>query len=418
MSKAAWRTAPLGTLAASERNAITDGPFGSKLKTEHYTSAGPRVIRLKNIGDAEFIDAKAHISDEHFLTLQKHRVYPGDVVIAALGENPPRSCLIPDWLGPAVVKADCIRFKAGPQILPQFLNYALNAPSLRRYAKAIIHGVGRPRLNLGEIKALPVPVPPLEEQRRIVGEIEQQFSRLKAGVTALRQVQAKLKRYRAAVLKAACEGQLVLTEGSWASVKVKDLGEVQLGRQRSPKHHSGDFMRPYLRVANVYEDRIDLTDVMQMNFTPAEFETFKLLPNDVLLNEGQSLDLVGRPALYRDELPGACFQNTLVRFRPGPHVEPKFALIVFRNFMHTGQFQKIARWTTNIAHLGAGRFAEMLFPLPSLAEQTRIVAEVERRLSVVNELEATVAANLRRAARLRQSILQRAFSGRLLPAAA
>jgi len=92
---------PLGELAANERNAITDGPFGSKLKTDHYTEAGPRVIRLKNIGDAEFVDAKAHISETHFATLQKHRLFAGDILIAGLGENPPRSCLVPESLGPA-----------------------------------------------------------------------------------------------------------------------------------------------------------------------------------------------------------------------------------------------------------------------------------------------------------------------------
>jgi len=106
-----WPIFPLVELAADERNSITDGPFGSKLKTEHYTSTGPRVVRLKNIGDAEFVDAKAHISDAHFSTLQKHRIFPGDIVIAALGENPPRSCLVPAFLGPAIVKADVFASK-------------------------------------------------------------------------------------------------------------------------------------------------------------------------------------------------------------------------------------------------------------------------------------------------------------------
>jgi type I restriction enzyme S subunit len=146
-----------------------------------------------------------------------------------------------------------------------------------------------------------------------------------------------------------------------------------------------------------------------MNFTPDEFETFQLKPNDILLNEGQSLELVGRPAIYKGELPGACFTNTLVRFRPCGSLGVKFALSVFRAFMHSGRFQKIAKWTTNIAHLGSDRFAKMAFPLPPLAEQTRILEEVERRLSVIEELEASVSANLQRATRLRQSILQKAF---------
>jgi len=88
------------------------------------------------------------------------------------------------------------------------------------------------------------------------------------------------------------------------------LGRVQLGRQRAPQHHAGPNMRPYLRVANVFEDRLELGDVMEMNFDPQEYETYRLVPGDILLNEGQSRHLVGRPAIYRDEVPGACFQNT------------------------------------------------------------------------------------------------------------
>ncbi len=147
-------------------------------------------------------------------------------------------------------------------------------------------------------------------------------------------------------------------------------------------------MRPYLRVANVYEDRIDTSDVAEMNFTPAEFERYALTVGDVLLNEGQSLELVGRPALYRGEVEGACFQNTLVRFRAGKAVLPKFALLVFRSYLHNQRFQRIARWTTNIAHLGAERFAKLEFPVPPIPEQRRIVAALEERLS---ELDAAVA---------------------------
>src|SRR5262249_54145825 len=143
----------------------------------------------------------------------------------------------------------------------------------------------------------------------------------------------------------------------WAWAKVHEVGEVKLGRQRAPEHHHGPHMGPYLRVANVFEDRIDLSDVLEMNFTPQEYEPYKLQHGDILLNEGQSLEWVGRPAMYRDELPGSCFQNTLVRFRTGPCVLPSFALLIFRYYLHSQRFQKIAKWTVNIAHLGASRFA-------------------------------------------------------------
>jgi len=94
----------------------------------------------------------------------------------------------------------------------KFLLYLLQTPEVRAQAKHNIKSVGTPDLGLQRIRNFGVPVPPPQEQRRIVAEIEKQFTRLEAGVAALRRVQANLKRYRAAVLKAACEGQLVPTE--------------------------------------------------------------------------------------------------------------------------------------------------------------------------------------------------------------
>lgn len=201
----------------------------------------------------------------------------------------------------------------------------------------------------------------------------------------------------------------------WCWATHDQIGDVQLGRQRSPQHHHGEHMRPYLRVANVFEDYIDLTDVLEMNFTPDEFEVYRLQYGDILLNEGQSLELVGRPAMYRDELPGGCFQNTLVRQRVFDGVLPEFALVVCRAQFRAGRFRQIASITTSIAHLGTQRFASLEFPLPPISEQAAIVEAVNEKLSQIDALEAEVERGLRRAGRLRQAILKAAFEGKLVP---
>lgn len=205
-----WVWASLESLPAHEKNSVTDGPFGSKLKTEHYTASGPRVIRLQNIGDGQFIDAYSHISKEHFSSLTKHHVFPADVVIGALGERPPRSCIIPNGIGPALVKADCIRFKPHPEMMtPELLNYALNSSLLKSQGEAIVHGVGRPRLNLGEILSLAVPLPPLAEQSRIVAEVDRHLSRADALAASIAQSKRRAQRLRRAILAAAFQGRLV-----------------------------------------------------------------------------------------------------------------------------------------------------------------------------------------------------------------
>jgi type I restriction enzyme S subunit len=95
-----WFWASVDQLAAPEERSITDGPFGSNLKTSHYTNSGPRVVRLQNIGDGVFIDQKAHISRTRYQLLKNYAVYAGDLVIRALGTPAPRACRIPDSLGP------------------------------------------------------------------------------------------------------------------------------------------------------------------------------------------------------------------------------------------------------------------------------------------------------------------------------
>lgn len=108
------------------------------------------------------------------------------------------------------------------------------------------------------------------------------------------------------------------------------------------------------------------------------------------------------------------FTNSLIRFRSGEGVMPEWALLVFRRHMHAGRFRRESRITTNIAHLALGRFRTVEFPVPPMDEQKAIVTEVERRLSLVDAAGKAVEANVRKAERLRRSLLSAAFRGCLV----
>ena len=163
----------------------------------------------------------------------------------------------------------------------------------------------------------------------------------------------------------------------WEWCRTEDIGDLKLGRQRSPKDHHGPHMTPYLRVANVHDNEIRADDVKFMNFTPEEKVIFSLQYGDILLNEGQSLELVGRPAIFKNEITGACFQNTLIRFRVNKFISNEYALAYFRHCLYSGRFQKAATQTTNIAHLSVSRLAPIEFPLPSYSEQLKIVLKIK-----------------------------------------
>jgi type I restriction enzyme S subunit len=192
----------------AEPDGIVDGPFGSNLKSAHYTDSGARVIRLQNIGDGIFIDSRAYISMEHYRLLARHAVRPGDLVGALLGEILPRVCEVPAGIGPAVVKADCPRIRLRAEVSQRYVMAALNAPHLRRRLSAEVRGIGRPRLNLGQLKGVVIPLPSLNEQRRISAEIDDS-SRLIRGLDVLIQTTlARSVRLRQAVLDAAFSGRL------------------------------------------------------------------------------------------------------------------------------------------------------------------------------------------------------------------
>lgn len=205
-----WCWVAIAQLASTNAHSLTDGPFGSNLKTEHYTEAGPRVIRLQNIGDGQFINAEAHISEEHYGQLKKHAVYPGDVVIASLGVELPKACLVPDRLGQAIVKADCLRLKPNVILVDRhYLMHALNSRPTRRRTEALVHGMGRPRIGLTLLRTISIPLPPRVEQRRIANRIDTLLSITENIAQLLEHQNISTARLRQSVLKWAFEGKLV-----------------------------------------------------------------------------------------------------------------------------------------------------------------------------------------------------------------
>lgn len=205
-----WIWSSVDQLADGERG-LCDGPFGSNLKTEHYVDRGPRVVRLQNIGDGVFRDEHAHISESHFERLRKHEVRGGDLVVASLGDVLPRACVVPEWLGRAVVKADCIRLAPSSRVSVGYLNVVLNSQGVRHRTTERIHGVGRPRLGLGGIREISVPLPPLPEQHRIVAEVDRRLSVLDAVDATIDANLARCARLRQSILQRAFSGQLLAT---------------------------------------------------------------------------------------------------------------------------------------------------------------------------------------------------------------
>lgn len=200
----------------------------------------------------------------------------------------------------------------------------------------------------------------------------------------------------------------------WTEVRLADIAEVRLGRQRSPKNHSGSHMRPYLRAANVDWNGLKLNDVKTMNFTDEEAEIYRLQPGDIVLGEASgSASEVGKPALWNAEIDDCCFQNTLLRVR-SYGIDRRFLLHYLRYEAARGAFAERSRGV-GIHHLGAERLANWPIRLPPLGEQRRIVATLEDHLSRASLGDQNLRQVRLRSSALRRSLLDAAVSGRLVP---
>ena len=209
-----WLVAQLGKISIAR----CDGPFGSGLKSEHYQPDGVRVIRLQNIGWASFKDGnEAYISHEHWHDVlgRGHEVLPDDVLIGGLGDdkNPlGRACVAPDNLGPAMVKADCYRFRLNRnRAKPEFIALTLSATA-RSECGYLATGATRDRLNLGLASARVVALPPRNEQVEIVASLNRDTARIDLLSKKTQHSIDLLKERRSALITAAVTGQIDLRE--------------------------------------------------------------------------------------------------------------------------------------------------------------------------------------------------------------
>jgi type I restriction enzyme S subunit len=392
--------------------------------------------------------------------------------------GPRRFAIFPDLL---------IRVRLVNELPGRYVELALQSPLLRRYFRRSAQGIAgsMPKIDQGAVERAQIPVAPLAEQLRIVAEIEKHLTRLDAAVAALERIRARLKQYRASVMKAACEGRLVPTEAELARAEGRDyepasvllnrilrerrarweteqcakmkaggkiprddrwkaryrepepaeaadlpelpsgwswtmlvaLAALKGGIAKGQKRRDVETLRsvPYLRVANVQRGHLDLSEVKLIQASEDEIEELHLHPGDVLFNEGGDRDKLGRGWIWNGEIPECIHQNHVFRARLYvTEVEPKFVSWYGNTFGQKYFFDE-GKQTTNLASVNMTKLGVLPVPLPPVAEQQRIVPEVERRLSVVDEIEATVVTNLRRVGRLRQTILRLAFEGKLVP---
>ena len=302
--------------------------------------------------------------------------------------------------------------------------YSLTDDFINRLSN-IQRGTSYPAVRDSDVREQPIPLPPLPEQERIVARIEELFTQLEAGVAGLKRVQAALKRYKASVLEAAVGGRLLasgevessedgLQEG-WKWISLKSLSKEIY---RYPTFYGMEHLIegvPVMRGEHINSDGSishDWKDYWYVSpHISNKFPKTVVESGDLIMSVRGS---VGKLGVVDDLLSGAQMSPNCIRISIRRDLGiPKFLYFFLKSTSGQNAILENVNATT-IQTIKASSITEINIPLPPLDEQQRIVAEVERRLSVAAQAETTVEAGLKRAERLRQAILKLAFEGKLV----
>lgn len=421
-------------------------------KTAPYTDSGIKLVRTSNIRNGKIDLKTTKFVDQPTYEFWSRRCFPepGDLLftreapMAEVGMIPPEEkiCMGQRMM---LLRAD------NQNLLNSYLLYVLQAPFIKAYADRVSVGTGVKHLRVKDVESLPIPIPPIAEQKRIVAKIEELRSKTQKAREALEAILEMCDRFRQSVLAAAFRGDLTadwregnpdvesakelllrlqkqqmslivdetevidpLLPESWCRVQVEKIGEVFLGRQRSPKNHTGLNMRPYVRAANITWNGWDLSDVKEMNFDDRDFKKYKLKIGDVLINEGSgSADEVGKPAIWQNNIENCCFQNTLICVRPFEKMS-EYLYFIFLYAARSKAFVKETRGV-NIHHIGKERLASFYIALPPLLEQVEIVRQIQIFFKAIDHIQQQYEEAKARLEKLDRAILAKAFRGELVP---
>jgi type I restriction enzyme S subunit len=332
-------------------------------------------------------------------------------------------------------------FVVHKDILPEHVFYWLKflRPQLEQFGS----GSTFAEISGSRAREIPILIAPLAEQKRIAAKIEDLLGRVIATRERLAKVPTILKRFRQAVLAAACSGRLTedlrmqnrrpsassvraktnfggLSElpeipDTWSWQKISEIASVQGGIQKQPKRTPRNNAYPYLRVANVLRNKLDLSEIHEMELFGGELQKYRLEPDDLLIVEGNgSFSEIGRSALWTAAIENCVHQNHIIRVRAfecSAHYLNSF----WNSPVGIARVAQAAVTTSGLYSLSTAKVAAVLVPVPPIDEQNEIVRRVEGLFRLSDAIEKRLAAGTRMTGELAEAILTKAFRGELVP---
>jgi len=374
-------------------------------KKDQDTNGNVRLIQLADIGVCFFKNKSSKfVTERKAQELNCTYLQKGDILIARLPEPLGRACIFP-FDGKYITAVDIAIVRIDRHdVNPKYMMYMLNSPGFRSEIKQYESGTTRKRISRKNLDKIQFDIPTFSEQNRVVARIEELFSQLDASVNELKTAKERLKVYRQAVLKEAfdiCSERIALSS---VCRYITDGDHMP-----PPKAQSGI---PFIMISNVNQNKIDWTNTAYVGRAYYDNLDEKRRPQngDVLYTVTGSF---GIPILvdFNEEF---CFQRHIALLRPDNSITQKYLFYAMQDSSVYSQASKMATGTAQKT-VGLSVLRKMTIPyVESINIQQEIVSKIETQLSICDNIKKAVDTSLQQAEALRQSILKKAFEGKLV----
>lgn len=399
---------------------ITDILNGFAFKSQHYSSAGIRIIRITNVQDGFIQDKKpVYYPLESQKEITPFMLKDDDFLMSLTG-NVGRVAIIDASFLPAALnqRVACLRIKSEDSVRKEYIFYFCLQKQF--VSDCIKSAKGSAQLNMSTewLKEYPIPLPPLAEQQRIVDRIESLFANLDEAKEKAQAVLDSFETRKAAILHKAFTGELT---AKWReehgvgmeSWEKKSVGELCISlKYGTAKKSDASGNVVVLRMGNLQQGEIDWSDLAYSN-DPDDIEKYKLFPGDVLFNRTNSAALVGKTAIYRGEHP-AIYAGYLIKL---DYDHDKIIGDYLNYALNTLDAKKYCNSVktdgVNQSNINAKKIGAYSFNVPSIPEQEKIVSVIQKLLSKEQQAKEAAEAVLDQIDLMKKSILARAFSGEL-----
>jgi len=387
---------------------IGDGDHG-QIKPSDYRDNGIPYIRVADmVNDKISLKKLVYIPKEIHERNLKSELHPNDVIIAKTGATIGKVAVIPRNIRVANTTASIGKITLDDEkVMPKYLLYFIKTRYFTQQMWAVSKKSAQPGFNVKDIKKFKIIVPPLLTQKKIVAILEKA---------------EKLKEWRMEADELTDEflkstffemfGDPVKNPMGWELKKLGEIGEVSSGLTlNSQRRANKENLFPYLRVANVYRNKLDLNEIKYIHVSDLEFERFLLKKNDVLIVEGHgNIEEIGRAAIWNGEIPNCLHQNHIIKVRLNDNYISHSFLSFFLNFYgNYGYFSSKSRTTSGLNTISTNKVRKAKIPLPPVSMQKKF-AEIYKTIEQLRDHQTQSHQHIDN---LFNALMQQAFRGKL-----